>query len=538
MGASRVSNSGFAVWEKRLGKLVGRGMSARAAALELGLPPRTVQRWLKGGEKPVRVSRRGLPDPVLEAWAKGEDEPKGASGKARTKTFILTSWEVRVGVNEAFLDCLLQMAKHYDAELLISSIWPEDVKWMPAALKTNFTLNHGERDFNSNLRFKYVPTHALVKSPLAGWRGAHPGQSVIIPGLIRELVTETSRKTGKQTMATGSIGQLDAALTDYNFLAQDDRYNFARRWAKVQDRRGGSVTALATNYVVPSALVVEVLDDDSFVTRYVTMTDGKSVYDLGTKFTAGSSQAEFSTPSALVVGDTHAWTVDDDSWEATLDMVRQLDPAEVILNDFFDGAAINHHEIGSAFKRHGFPSLEDEAAMTRALLTTMTELANRVVYLQSNHDNFLEKWLDMGTSAWLGNYELALELELDRVQNERHPIETLLRFEEHPTLHFHSDAKPFFVGDVSVIHGHTGVGGRPASFKTLAQVYNHLVSGHTHSPAVFRNAVNVGHTCKREQAYAKGANGWFPANALIQPDGNTQLLPIVEGRWRGEAWAD
>lgn len=530
-----MSRSDFTVWERRILKRWGKGESARSIALDLGLAPRTVQRWVSQTETLAKPAPLTAP---LESWVTGGGGAGSGAKKAGNKTqpgvYILTSWEIRVGVSEPFLDCLLQMAKYYNAELRLSSVWPEDHRWMPEALRKNFTMNHEEWELNSNLRFKYVPTHALAHSPLSGWRGAVPGQSVIIPGLVRELVTETSRKTGKQMMTTGSIGSLDANLTNYEFLSsEEDRRDFARRWMKVQDRRGGHVTALATNYIVPSALIVEVLDDGRFLTRYVTMTDGESVYDLGLKFTAGSRKPKASRPSALVVGDTHAWTVDVVNWRATLDMVNVLHPDQVILNDFFDGAAINHHEIGSAYQRSKLPFLESEADETKQMLREIADKSEQVIYLQSNHDNFLEKWLDMGQSYWTENYELALSLELGRIRTGLHPIEILLQLDEIDNVTFHPDTRPYFVGDVSVIHGHTGVGGRPATFKTLAQTYNRLVSGHTHSPAVFRNAVNVGHTCLRDQAYAKGANGWYPANAIIQPDSNTQLLPVVGGEWIG-----
>lgn len=446
------------------------------------------------------------------------------------KTYIITGWELRVGIDEKFIDCLKQMAKLYDAELLLVPVQSSDARYAPDILKNNFHIVTNDIKFNNNLQFKYVETHALAQSPLTGHVGAYPDYTTIIPGLVKELRTEPSQKYVKQVISTGSVGYLDAKVGDYQDT--ENEKEFLKKWRTVSSRRNGKPTAIAQNYVVPSALVIDVLDSQTFLTRFVSSYRSGVVYDLNKKFT--TSGYEESQPLALVVGDTHAYSANEAAMDATKEMIRMLNPREVILNDFMDNASVNHHEIGSAASFFRAPSIEEEAKITRAMLEEICEMSNKVTYLQSNHDDFLTKVLDRSEQLWRlnGNYQICCELQLFRVREDRHPIIKLLDFDSLSNLIFISDRQNHYVGNVLVKHGHEGVSGTRAGFVTLARIYNFYVQGHSHNPAVYRNGICVGTTAELDMPYATGANAWLHANGLIHPDNSSQLLPIINGQWR------
>lgn len=446
------------------------------------------------------------------------------------KTYIITGWELRVGMDEKFIDCLKSMAKLYDAELLLVPVQASDARYLPEILSSTFHIVTEDVKFNNNLQLKYVETHALAQSPLTGHVGAYPDYTTIIPGLIKELRTEPSQHYVKQVISTGSVGYLNAEASDYTDT--DDEKEFLRKWRTVSSRRHGRPTAIASNFVVPSALIVDVLDSETFVTRFVSSYRSGIVYDLDKKFTAtGYEQSE---PLALVVGDTHAYSANEDAIIATKEMIQALNPREVVLNDFMDNASVNHHEIASAVKFFRAPSIEEEARVTRALLEEFCEISRKVTYLQSNHDDFLIKVLDKSEQLWRlnGNYEICCELQLFRVREQLHPIIKLLNFETLSNLTFVSERENHYVGRVLVKHGHEGVSGVRAGFLTLARIYNFYAQGHSHNPGVYRNAMCVGTTADLDMDYAVGANAWLHANGLVQPDNSTQLLPIINGRWR------
>lgn len=464
-----------------------------------------------------------LEDPVIEPSVKKALKPQWP------KTYIITGWELRVGICEKFVATLERIAEAYDAELVLVPCLESDVNYMPEILKEKFTVVTESFSFNDNLTFKYVETNALVQSPLSGHTGAYPDSTTILPGLVKELRTEPSQHYVKQLMSTGSIGYLNANTKQYSDVDADK--DFLRKWRSVSTRRNDKATAIAQNYVVPSALIVDVLDKKTFLTRFVTSSKNGVVYDLDKKFTPDG--VEKSQPLALVTGDFHAYYVDEDAYKATKEMIRLFNPKEVVLNDFFDGASVNHHEVGSAVKFQQAPSIREEADITTQYLAEISRLSERVTYVQSNHDNFLIKYLDTSERLWRlnKNYAISCGLQMYRVYTQNHPIVKLLELDKVKNLTFVDEQDNYYIGKVLVKHGHEGISGVRAGFSTLARTYNYYVQGHLHAPAVFRNAVCVGLNCRLDMEYTIGNNGWLHANSLIHPDSSQQLLPIVYGTW-------
>lgn len=502
---------------------------------EFGLAKTTTFDHSRGREKgsvvfketPTEVMKEILPPRISAMPSRAY---KQLSGKG---TYIITGWEIRVGVNEEFLDCLNQIAKYYNAEKLLVPVWKEDVPFIPTVLKENFSILEENHQFNSNLIFHYVPTHALVASPLAGWGGAFPSKTAILPGLIKELFTEPSNKYCKQLMSTGSVGYLNANYDQYGEITPGhEHFNpLRRRWETATSRSVGKTTAIAQKFIKPSALIVDVLDDNRFLTRYVTMNEDGVVYDLNKKFVAGKKSALISKPLALVVGDYHAYQVEQSSHVATMAMLDFLKPEKTVLNDFFDGASVNHHEVNSAVSFHGAPSIREEASMSKALLKEVCDASEHVIYLHSNHENFIYKMLDMNERVWRlnNNYAECCELQAYRLKSNNHPIIKLLDLDQMKNLSFVTEKTDLYIGNTLVKHGHEAY--RNANFKGFARTYNNIVIGHTHSPGVFRNAVNVGTNAKRDMSYSIGASASMAANAVIQPDSSVQLLPIIDGVW-------
>jgi hypothetical protein len=459
-------------------------------------------------------------------------EPKVTSAKISAewpKSYIITSWEIRVRPNRKFIACLEQMAKAYDAELILVPCNESDINYLPDVLKDKFNVVTDTFKLNENLQLRYVETSALLQSPLSGHTGAYSEVTTILPGLVKELRTEPSQHYVKQLISTGSVGYLDARGKDYGDVEGDKDFN--KRWRTVASRRNGKTTAIAENYVEPSALIVDVLDRKTFLTRFVSSKKPGVVYDLNNRFTPEGY--EKCQPSALVIGDSHAYEIDEDAYRATKEMIRVFNPKEVVLNDFFSGVSINHHEMMDAVKMHNQPSLREEADVTITMLKELSRISNKLIYLQSNHDNFLTTFLNMNDRMWRlnRNYELACGLQFYRANTQQHPIVKLLELNKFDNLEFVTEKDNHYVGKVLVKHGHEGQLGGRTGFQTLARTYNYYVQGHTHTPAVFRNAMCVGLTAKLDLEYNIGASNWLHANGLIHEDGSSQLLPIIYGQW-------
>lgn len=515
----RVYTRAMGVVDVRLGKYDHLAIGADPVAVNT-VPPVT-----SGLGKVVMLSNQlaevALPEPEI---------PERAS--IEPTNYILTGWELRTKVDFVFLSCLKQIAKRYNAELLLTPCYRPDLDYLPAELRA-FRVLTEDFQFNDNLLFKYVETHALSSSPLQGWKGVSDS-SVIIPGLIMELVTLPTEKSVKQLMSAGCIGHIATNDEHYTFAKnspdKEYRETFRKRWNLTRSQM--KPTEIARTYVKPSAVFISVLDDKRFLTRYISKDEADCVYDLDTKYTTGKPQTIH--PAALNVGDTHAYQHDPLAVDRTLDQIRALKPKLVILNDFTDAISANYHEKDKASTFHQAPSVVDEMLVTVALLkrfrNVCLEVGARLAYKKSNHCDFFEKYLDAGEHYWRmnRNYQTCIALQHERHLTGLKPIQLLIDF---PGLgvEFWNDDKPNMVGKVSVIHGHEPISGRPATFKAQSQHYNYLSQNHTHSPTVYRNAVCGGLTAKLDQAYLRGISGWLHCNTIIHEDGTQQLLAIIDG---------
>lgn len=445
-------------------------------------------------------------------------------------TYIFLGWEIRIGVNEKFLDIIDQIAKKHSATVFVTSLWPDDISFMPPRLqKYNLLMN--DIRLNDNLLFKYVPTHALAMSPLTGWTGAFD-DTVIMPGLIKQVSTEKTDKLCKQLMTTGSLGNLNAFLTHYRHVEDEEtRVGLVKRWSMVT-RRGGRPHEIARNSIVPSALIVEVKDRTTFFSRYVTMERSGVVYDLGTKYVAGKAPVS-SRPSAMVLGDTHAWVINKAKHRASLEIIKELSPKSIVIQDAFDGLSVNHHDMGDYAKVLDCPTLQEEAEETKRILTEYASLVDKVYYLESNHDNFLVKFLAKEDQyRFKDNYQTAIALRNWQLETRRHPIIKLLELDSIKNLRFIAVFENLYISNVLVKHGHEGIAGRQCGFLPLSKIYNRYVQGHTHVPQVYRNAACVGTSSELQLNYTVGASAWLHSDVLIQPDGSLQHINIIHGQWR------
>ena len=462
-------------------------------------------------------------------------EPKRSPN---TKTFIITGWEVRVRPDFGFIDCLRQIAKAYGASMYLAPHYLPDLDFLPPELRSCFKLLTEDLHLNDNLMFRFVETHALASSPLTGWKGVSE-KTQIIPGLIKQLQTYPTDNNSRQAVTTGSVGYLTLDSEHYKFIANssDKAYKarFDSRWNGFRSQK--KPTAIASEFVMPSALIVHVIDDRRFLIRRVTMQPGNDhVFDLNKRYSAGRKSPQTIKPAALNIGDTHAWFADPVAMRCTTEQIDELTPSIVITNDFFDGCSSNHHEKDRPFTFRQAPPISVEAKYTEELLTLLakkTAKGTRCVDLHSNHHDFLEKFLDAGEKYWSHNYnyEVCVDLQQRRMSTKLHPIQLLIDYKK-TGFEFWPDTEPLRVGKVAVLHGHQPVSGKRAGFVELAKNFNYLSSNHTHSPAEFRNAVCGGLTGIREMAYTEGSmNGWLHANTLIHSDGSMQLLSMIDGLW-------
>jgi hypothetical protein len=457
--------------------------------------------------------------------------PIEAKTEAGKHTFIFTTWEARVKPDMAFIKCLRQLAKYWDAQVFLTLSHAEDVELLPQSLR-DFHLLTTDLRLNENCWFRYRPTNALVQRVTTGYEGVF-NETAIIPALCKELVTlpiSANAISAKQIMTSPSIGKLDAAITDYSNLSDEAQKVLSARFASIQHRRLGANYSKAQTRVSPAALIVQVLNNKHFVTRYVTAKQEGVLYDLDKKFTPDGW--EDSRPLSLLAGDIHEWHKSDDAIAVVKSMAEVLRPRWGIVGDFFDGASCNRHEMDNPFSRAKAPTVAQEGNQAKAFLREMATWFDELKYLGSNHDNFLRSYIQQPKHWRPDDHYTCSKLVTFCHETSRHPIEALLEMDSIGNLRFIPENEGLQVGGVHTRHGHVGVSGGKPNFWQLAKTYWNYQQGHTHSPAAWCEAACAGLCEKLDPSYRLGASGWWTSNVLTQPDNALQLCSSVSDQWR------
>jgi hypothetical protein len=457
-----------------------------------------------------------------------KETPKVTSSRA----FVITGWELRVKPDGKFTAILENIARHYKAELYVTSLNEDEAEFIPEELG-KFKVLTEDLEFNSNFQFKYVQTKALSASPINGWNGIFK-HSTIIPGLIKDLKTEKSTHLCRQIMSSGSIGYLNAEKRDYDFITDaESRKTLDRKWKSAERYKVTKAFIEAERFTKPTALIIEIKDDKVFFCRYITMTESGVVYDRNLKFEYGKSQPEISRPLSLIAGDFHSYYTDEANLNALKNIALEYQPESLGLNDFYEGAATNRHLWDDFGKILKMPTLAEEKLVSRKHILELASFFKKVYYLISNHDNFLVKYLaNENQYRYNRNYLDAIELRAWAIRNNRHPIIKYLELDTIENLEVIDEGADFQIAENYIMHGHVGLGGARSGFRALAKVYDKMICGHFHSPNIIKNAVCVGTSSKLQMEYNLGAGDWLHSHALIQPDGNVQLLNVINGEYK------
>lgn len=163
----------------------------------------------------------------------------------------------------------------------------------------------------------------------------------------------------------------------------------------------------------------------------------------------------------LVVPDTHVPFHDKIAWEATLGVIRQVQPwGVVIIGDFCDFYALSSHTRNPQRKT----LLQDEIGQTNHELDRLEEAyPGPVAFVEGNHEDRLRRYL----------WDRAPEL-MGAVT-----IPELFRLEERRWIHvpYRHCLK---IGKVTYKHDYGGKAGKYAAEQSLEGFGGNLVIGHTH----------------------------------------------------------
>lgn len=281
--------------------------------------------------------------------------------------------------------------------------------------------------------------------------------------------------------------------------------------------------------------VIVELDGDDFHIRQVTADEDGSFYDLHYNVLNGTIRETSET--VIVFGDLHLGETNDEVLDVSFRMAEDLNCEDIILHDVFNGHSISHHERNQPFQ---VMSREDDGSDDLMLeLTNMATFFDEhsdfnFIMVRSNHDEFLDRWLNdvdwrksTNKSAYL---ELAYVLKNDNIG--KGIIPAILNKCGVTNVKCLGINDSFRVQNIECgVHGHIGANGSRGGVIQFKNLNTKNITGHTHTPCREDGHSSVGTLTHLRVGYNKGASSWMNSNVVIYPNGKSQHVHIINNKY-------
>jgi hypothetical protein len=216
-----------------------------------------------------------------------------------------------------------------------------------------------------------------------------------------------------------------------------------------------------------------------------------------------------------------------------------------VLHDLFNGHSINYHNIGNKVERayeygRNQLSLEKELKLTSKELKKIINHSPRdsnIVIVKSNHDEFLNKYLQKGLFLEdPQNSKIGAKL-FDKILDGEDPLKAgLSLYMDMPkNVRFLNREEDYKVRGWQLgSHGDLGANGGRGSMRSKEYAYGKSITAHVHEPQILRNTYVVGTNSKLHLRYNRGLSSWMHTNALLYENGKVQLINIIDGKYKNE----
>jgi len=474
------------------------------------------------------INEKEFEDYKLTPKVMGKYHQRAQEVILKYKRFIITSVVVGCEVDEKMLASIDMYCRVNDAALLIliaADPSADSFKNFNGILDKklrNKTLIVQDVRLNNNCFLSAIKLSAKHIDPTTGLDriGCRSGSFIYASPKQRLKVVPISNSTTPHVIMT------TGAITTPNYETQ--RYMSKR------------TSYIANHDHVMGGIVVEIKNEEIFHYRQIQSDDFGNIIDLGVKYSSGCY--EVISPKALVLGDLHAGETDHVAYNAWMMMSKKLKPEKIIVHDVFNGYSINPHEdnqhiLKSIKSEFGLLSLKSEIEALSLYLANMTEHTKEVIIVKSNHDLFLDSYLQQGkyVKDYI-NYKYALELALVLANDEdplKYAVEKFLSEDVKNKIRWLKLDEDLLIDKVHCgNHGHIGPSGkRNPPISAIEKSYKYSVTAHSHAPEILRGAYRVGTTSILNPAYRHGASSWLHTSCLIYNLNQRQLINCIFGEY-------
>jgi hypothetical protein len=294
---------------------------------------------------------------------------------------------------------------------------------------------------------------------------------------------------------------------------------------------------------VMGGVIVEIGDSDEYHFRQFQCDDKGKFTDLGLEY--DNSKTRKVRPEAFVLGDWHSGSTCPMAKSVWDDIAKNLKPKRIVLHDLFDGRSINHHEaanIDSKAKRAEFGqlNLREELKLVARDLEYLTSLSDELIVVKSNHDEFLDRFLQRGDfKNDPYNYKTFLELALHYVNTSEDPlkygVEKMGNLDKlcSPKIKWLKRDQDLRIAEIQLgAHGDKGANGARGGLQSMEFAYGNSVTGHSHSPEILRGAWQVGTSSFLKMGYNVGPSSWLNSSCIVYANGQRQLINAINGKYR------
>lgn len=446
--------------------------------------------------------------------------------------YVLASAQNNTDVDKDFLLSLQQFCKHMDATLLIGRLTynkqgfaqpdingnGEQELWYDPAI-ANY-LVEGHISLGDNFHFvadaNVIPT---AKNPLSGFDGITPsGIHAIIPATKIALKVSAALKNApnKVIASTGTV-------TKRNYIL----------------RKTGAIAAMEHN------IGAVFIDTDTGDIRHIEQMEGCNYfYDFDMRYTPKNATMTGDHVAALQFGDIHAEKMNSENLDKAVQLMKELEPANIVLHDVLDFTSRNHHNIKDPVFLHvqhvKGNSVQQDLQRVASVLDRLVgeSLADCTVHvIESNHDLAINTWLknsDFKTDPLNAITYLSCMLALYRHHEQTpdasfnmlaHAYEDIGGGKWRDNIDFHETDESVVIAGVEMgCHGHNGINGSrgsPTQFRSLGIPMN---TGHTHSPGIIGKVYTAGVTACLDMDYNIGPSSWAIAHVVTYKNGQRQII--------------
>jgi len=307
---------------------------------------------------------------------------------------------------------------------------------------------------------------------------------------------------------------------------------------RYRDNRIGRIARLDHVY---GALVVELDGRKKYHYRHIAAQKNGKFVDLGVEYD-GKNMYE-ARPEAMVLGDWHTGETNPKVKAETFRMMEQYQPRRVFVHDFFNGDSISHHNIGKVVtqakvhQRTGLDLGRELEASYRELMEIYKHLPEdaELVLIQSNHDEFLHRYLQSGRFIDEGRNALVASKLLTAYIEGTDPLRAGLEMQGDipDNIRFLGRKEGYKVRGWELgKHGDQGANGARNSVRSTENALGKSISGHKHTPEIQRNTFIVGTSTGLDLEYMTGYSSWMNTHAMLYHTGRAQLVNVINGKHR------